>query len=610
MARPKEPGGSEPLPLPPPGPPASVEPRIEDAEQRWQEVFIPVHGLIRLTAREIAVVDHPAFQRLGEIYQLGHTYLVYRGATHKRLEHALGTTHVAQLMIDALRRNCPQRVPRPEPGSAWSLDVALSDEETALVRLGALLHDLGHLPAGHTLEDELGVLPPHDGNQRMELILDRETWRNVRVGTTLRQVIDTQYKRVAEAVGTLTASELLLRIVSKDHKDEPSQTGTLRIGVLRDIIGNTICADLLDYLHRDWLHLGKRRELDTRLLEYLEIRTRTGTEKVSHLAINLRGGNRVRTDAATAILDLLESRYQLFEIALFHRTKLCAAAMLERMLAELQSALDDPEWTKRLPELLLDCSDAEMLGRFLTEISALSSVSAKNKVAVDAARELAQNLQLRRLHKEFVTAYEYDLANVTQSVQDLFIGPRHVDKKTERTRIGAQNRLTAMRHLEDDFGLKRGSLVMYCPPAKMSTKIAEVRILIHGDIHKLDEFEGHHQDRGITGGHLQAQKHRFRRLWRVLIAVEAATAATLRDRGMTQLLGRAIDLCILQRTPSTGTRQEAVLSLAAELTNNEYSPLFKGKVTGARVAARNKPHEYYPGDAPTLRSCVDVSAKP
>src|SRR4051794_17639798 len=44
--------------------------------------------------------------------------------------------------------------------------------------------------------------------------------------------------------------------------------------VCRDLIGNTICADLLDYLHRDWLHLGKPKHFDDRLLEYLEIRSR------------------------------------------------------------------------------------------------------------------------------------------------------------------------------------------------------------------------------------------------------------------------------------------------------------------------------------------------
>src|SRR6202035_4784527 len=63
-----------------------------------QEFFLPIWGPVRLTAAELRLVDHPAFARLGDIYQLGQTYLVFRGATHKRWEHALGTMHAAQVI--------------------------------------------------------------------------------------------------------------------------------------------------------------------------------------------------------------------------------------------------------------------------------------------------------------------------------------------------------------------------------------------------------------------------------------------------------------------------------------------------------------------------------
>jgi HD superfamily phosphohydrolase len=133
--------------------------------------------LVRLRPQELAIVDHPAFQRLGEIYQLGQTHLVYRGATHKRLEHALGAVHVVQLMIDALARNAGPEPPDPDDTiGGWALDSALRAEEVIFCRLGALLHDMGHLPAGHTLEDELGLLRPHDATDRLDLILDRTAW--------------------------------------------------------------------------------------------------------------------------------------------------------------------------------------------------------------------------------------------------------------------------------------------------------------------------------------------------------------------------------------------------------------------------------------------------
>ena len=61
-----------------------------------QELFLPVSGFVWFYPEEVKVINHPAFQRLGRINQLGQAYLVFRGATHKRIEHALGAVHIAQ----------------------------------------------------------------------------------------------------------------------------------------------------------------------------------------------------------------------------------------------------------------------------------------------------------------------------------------------------------------------------------------------------------------------------------------------------------------------------------------------------------------------------------
>src|SRR4051812_21811410 len=145
----------------------SVDVRDADVDDKAlvNETFLPVHGLVRLSPREMRVISHPAFQRLFEIFQLGQTRLVYRGATHMRGEHSVGALYVVTLMADALKRNCASG--RGRLSEEWQLDRALSETERSLVRLGALLHDIGHLAAGHTLEDELGVLQPHDADERM-----------------------------------------------------------------------------------------------------------------------------------------------------------------------------------------------------------------------------------------------------------------------------------------------------------------------------------------------------------------------------------------------------------------------------------------------------------
>ena len=76
-------------------------PEAEDDDEDLQEFFLPVHGFVRLTGAETRVLNHPALQRLGSIHQLGQADLVFRGATHSRLEHSMGVVHVAEMMVNA-----------------------------------------------------------------------------------------------------------------------------------------------------------------------------------------------------------------------------------------------------------------------------------------------------------------------------------------------------------------------------------------------------------------------------------------------------------------------------------------------------------------------------
>jgi hypothetical protein len=141
-----------------------IEPTGEQSDEpsskaERQEFFLPVTGFVWFFPEEVEVINHPAFQRLGRINQLGQAYLVFRGATHKRIEHSLGAVHIVQRMISAISRNSEKAQFRRQP-----LAEQLSPSEVRFVRLGALLHDIGHLAAGHTLEDELGLIGAHDGS--------------------------------------------------------------------------------------------------------------------------------------------------------------------------------------------------------------------------------------------------------------------------------------------------------------------------------------------------------------------------------------------------------------------------------------------------------------
>jgi HD superfamily phosphohydrolase len=594
------------------------EPEDDNVDALSKETLLPISGMVRLSQREFEIIDHPAFQRLFGIYQLGQANVVYRGATHMRGEHAIGTLHAATQLAEATRRNAPRRT--PEPSEHWQRGGALSDEEVAFVRLGALLHDIGHLPAGHTLEDELGLLAHHDGDERISMVLDRTDWHG-RTYRPLRALIDDRYaaeaRRGAQRDGSgneVTASELLILLISSDHKRVEATPGTaFRVRVCRDLIGNTICADLLDYLHRDWLHLGKPRAFDPRLLDYLEIRTRDrGLGREDRLAINLKGAPRPRPDAVTAILDLLESRYQLSEVALFHRVKLAASGMLERAIAEYRDTFPDAEQGDALDRLtpqLLECSDLEMLKLFERELLARRSTG--EAARVDGAVDLVRRLRVRELHLDLHILYEDDAGGpeAAKAIADRFCGDPSLDgeRALADVRRAASDRLRAVRTLEQDFALSPGDIVMYCPPLQMNTKIAEVGIYFNGVVDSLASLDARNPN--ISGGHLSAQQARFRRLWRVSFAIDDAAYGQLEQAGMLDCLRRTIKQAVLWRpTCDDLPAEDAVRPIAEDMAKLDSSP-WSGRPIVEPALNREQASVQYPGGAPSIRSFIGGKPK-
>jgi HD superfamily phosphohydrolase len=128
----------------------------------------PVHGDIFVTRLEQRVIDSAPMQRLRRVRQLGATHLVYPGATHTRFSHCLGALRSAQDLFDAVvdHRHGPHAV--RDLFGEWESNPAeyrkRVAEATVLARLGALLHDLTHVPFGHSVEDDIGLLTPHDEN--------------------------------------------------------------------------------------------------------------------------------------------------------------------------------------------------------------------------------------------------------------------------------------------------------------------------------------------------------------------------------------------------------------------------------------------------------------
>lgn len=238
-----------------------------------------VWGDIEIGDRALALLDTREMQRLRGVKQLGTASLVYPSAVHTRFEHALGTMHLARRIMDAVAR----RREKPLP--------ARLREAT---EIAALLHDVTHIPFGHTFEDERRLFPRHDSAAR--------TRRFLRAGGLGRALARSGLREDVEAV-------------LAGRPPDP---------LMRDAIAGTIGADLLDYLARDAHFCGFQSRWDERLFRYFERTSKGG------LALRVVKAGLLRSDALSEVLNLLWLRYSLSERVYYHHAKVAAGAMVSK----------------------------------------------------------------------------------------------------------------------------------------------------------------------------------------------------------------------------------------------------------------------------------------
>lgn len=200
---------------------------------RPYDIRCPVHGFIDLNDWEREIISQPSFQRLRRIRQLAWTDQVYPGAMHTRFEHSLGVMHTATRLYNAIVRNSPEVLK-----AELSYTDAGLQRHLQLVRLAALLHDVGHSPFSHASEE---LFP--DDNQGAKF--SHEQYSAAIVRTNLRDAIenhplnrnhDLRAEDVAALIeGSAAAKQSLF---------------------WRDIITGQMDADRMDYLLRDSHHIG------------------------------------------------------------------------------------------------------------------------------------------------------------------------------------------------------------------------------------------------------------------------------------------------------------------------------------------------------------------
>ncbi len=233
----------------------------------------PLWNNIRLDAEALAVLDTPAFQRLRYVRQLGHAFLVYPGATHTRFEHALGAYHLARRAVAQLA----EAGAAPDAGTARTL------------RLAALLHDVGHYPFSHALEE--AGLPSHE-------ILAEQHLGSGELGVVLSNA------------GVSPGDLLPLIQGTSDHP-------------LAGLISGGLDVDKLDYLSRDAMMCGvPYGVIDVeRLLASLTV---VNTDGGWRMALHEKG--------LTALESLLFARYQMYKNVYWHHAVRSATVMFKRLV--------------------------------------------------------------------------------------------------------------------------------------------------------------------------------------------------------------------------------------------------------------------------------------
>ncbi len=239
----------------------------------------PLWNNIRVDPLALQLIDTRAFQRLRYVRQLGLAYLVYPGASHSRFEHALGAYHLARRTLALFEEN--------------GVTTGLDKQACLLVRYAALLHDIGHYPFSHALE-EIGALH-HE-----------EVARPLVTGGEIAAIL-------ARELGH-DAPERIMALI-RGKSDNPMQ----------GLISGSLDLDKIEYLKRDAFMCG---------VNYGDIDVDRLINSLTLVDDPDRGSPMVGISekGLSALESLLFAKYQMYRNVYWHHAVRSATAMYKRLV--------------------------------------------------------------------------------------------------------------------------------------------------------------------------------------------------------------------------------------------------------------------------------------
>jgi len=295
-------------------------------KKNYLDIIDPIHDFIRVYDYELPIIDSSLFQRLRRIKQLSGAHLTYPSAQHSRFEHSLGVMHIAT-----------------EAGFALNEKGFLNSDDVQVLRLAALLHDIGHGPFSHLFEEVIQEKKISHEDYGKKIILNSE------IGDILSK--------------TGFDKKLITQIAFGESKFQ----------YLNEIVSGALSADMMDYLLRDGYFTGaEHAKVDhKRITQSLNIHKK----KIA-----------LERSALYSFESMMHSRYQMFKAVYFHKTVRAAEVMLIQALR-----LSDNEFgftSLNLNEYVK-----------LTDEFVLSSIVTSNSSKLKQAKQLAEDYQNRKLLK-------------------------------------------------------------------------------------------------------------------------------------------------------------------------------------------------------------------
>src|SRR5574338_277051 len=235
----------------------------------------PVYGFITIEHPLILqIISHPVYQRLRNIHQMAFAHLVYPGAVHSRLHHSLGAYH---LMCNALNE-------------LKSKGTDITPEEELGAKIAILLHDIGHGPFSHALENELIKGTPHEA-----------------ISILIMNVLNEEFKGQLQ-----TAIDIFTNNYPKLF--------------LHQLVSGQLDVDRMDYLIRDSFFTGVAEGV-------------IGYDRILKMLVVHEGNLMVEEKGIYSIEKFLVARRLMYWQVYLHKTVLSAEKMLVKIIERVQELL-------------------------------------------------------------------------------------------------------------------------------------------------------------------------------------------------------------------------------------------------------------------------------